>query len=416
MESKIEDRVEMRVIEGRVGAMRLSEFIAFIAACMALNALAIDVMLPAFPSITTHFQLDNPNHTQAVVAVYLAGMGLSQLFYGPLSDSVGRRPVLIGGLVLFLLAGALLAVTDSFATLLAARFMQGFGAGAPRVVAISLARDTYTGRKLGRVLSLAMTVFMAVPILAPSLGELVLLVAPWRWIFGILVAGGAFVLLWAAIRLRESLPPERRRPLSVRAVINGYRTACNSRPAVAYMTALGLVLGAQMGFIISAQAIFAEVFDAGQHFGLLFAVVAAAMAVAALANAHLVTRFGMRQLAISGLVSLVALNAVHLLLATTGSESLEMFILIQMGSMAMFGLLGANLNALAIEPLGHIAGTASSMIGLFTTILGALLGFVVGQFFDGSVVPLTVAYILSGTLALALVMTVSPPPEPLATS
>ena len=392
-----------QVIGRRAGDMGLGEFVAFIAACMALNALAIDVMLPAFPDITTDFLLADSNHTQAVIAVYLVGMGLSQLLFGPVSDSVGRRPVLIGGLALFSLAGLLSAMTDSFATLLAARFVQGFGAGAPRVIAISLARDTYSGRQLGRVMSLAMMVFMAVPILAPSLGQLILLVAPWRWTFGVLVGGGALVLLWTATRLQESLPPDRRRPFAVADVKAAYRMTFACRPAVAYMVALGLVLGAQMGFIISAQAIFAGVFDAGRYFGLLFALVASAMALAAFTNSRLVMRFGMRRLAVTSLVVLILLNLAHLGVAVAGGEQLWMFVLLQMGSLAMFGGLGANLNTLAIEPLGHIAGTASSVIGLVTTLLGALLGFAVGQFFDGSVVPLTLAYVVYGILALALV-------------
>ena len=383
--------------------MYFYEFVGFIAACMALNALAIDVMLPALPHLTADFLLKDPNHAQTVIAVYLAGMGVSQLFYGPLSDCFGRRPVLIGGLLLFSLAGLLSAMTTGFGLLLTARFVQGLGAGAPRVIAVSLARDTYAGRELGRVMSLVMMTFMAVPIIAPSIGQLILWVAPWRWTFGALVVGGVLVLLWSILRLQESLPLERRRSLSPSAVVGGYRMTLGSRAAVSYMVALGLVLGAQMGFIISAQRIFAEVFDAGRHFGLLFALVASAMAVAAFTNAQLILQFGMRRLAIAGLITLIVLNLLHLVVAWHGGEPLWGFVFIQMGSMAMFGFLGANLNTLAIEPLGHIAGTASSAIGLFTTVLGALLGFAVGQSFDGSVVPLTLAYVVFSSAALALV-------------
>lgn len=384
--------------------MGFREFVTFIAACMALNALAIDIMLPALPDITLAFGLDDPNHAQMVIAVYLVGMGVSQLFYGPLSDRVGRRPVLIGGLLLFALAGLLSAMTASFEMLLAARFVQGLGAGAPRVIALALARDTHAGRQLGRVMSLAMMIFMAVPVLAPSVGQLILLVAPWRWTFGALVAGGALVLLWSVARLDESLPSDRRRPLSPVAILAGYRMTLGSREALSYMVALGLVLGAQMGFIISAQRIFAEVFDAGRSFGMLFALVASAMALAAFTNSRLVLRFGMRQLAIAGLGSLIVLNMTHLAMAWHGGEALWGFVLIQMGSMAMFGFLGANLNALAIDRLGHIAGTASSAIGVFSTVLGALLGFAVGQSFDGTVVPLTLAYVVLGSAALAAVL------------
>jgi len=384
--------------------MAFAEFVAFVAACMALNALAIDVMLPALPDLNAGFFLHDPNQSQAVIAVYLLGMGASQLIYGPLSDRFGRRPVLIGGLVLFSLAGLLSAVAPSFPLMLAARFVQGLGAGAPRVIAVSLARDTYSGRQLGRVMSLAMMVFMAVPILAPSLGQLILLVAPWRWAFGALVLGGGAVLAWTLFRLEESLPLERRRPMSPAAVIDGFRIALTTRSAMGYMLAMGLVLGAHMGFITSAQRIFMDIFDAGQRFSLLFALVAMAMSVAAFTNSRLVMRFGMRRLAIVGLCALVLLNTAHLLLLSRGPESLPMFLLMQAGSMFLFGFLGANLNALAMEPLGHVAGTASSLIGFFTTVSGALLGFGVGQLFDGSVVPLTLAYVVLGTAALGVVM------------
>ncbi|MCB1887892.1 MAG: multidrug effflux MFS transporter [Rhodocyclaceae bacterium] len=384
--------------------MAFAEFVAFVAACMALNALAIDVMLPALPDLNADFFLADPNQSQAVIAVYLLGMGASQLIYGPLSDRFGRRPVLIGGLMLFSLAGLLSALAPSFPLMLAARFVQGLGAGAPRVIAVSLARDTYSGRQLGRVMSLAMMVFMAVPILAPSLGQLILLVAPWRWAFGALVVGGGAVLGWTLFRLEESLPAERRRPISPAAVIDGFRIALTTRSAMGYMLAMGLVLGAHMGFITSAQRIFMDIFDAGQRFSLLFALVAMAMSVAAFTNSRLVMRFGMRRLAIVGLAALVLLNTAHLLLLTQGPESLPMFLLMQAGSMFLFGFLGANLNALAMEPLGHVAGTASSLIGFFTTVSGALLGFGVGQLFDGSVVPLTLAYVVLGTAALGVVM------------
>ncbi len=384
--------------------MHFRELVAFIAACMALNALAIDIMLPALPDLTRDFHLADPNHAQAVIAVYLVGMGVSQLFYGPLSDRFGRRPVLIGGLLLFSVAGLLSAMSAGFEMLLVARFIQGMGAGAPRVIALALARDTHAGRQLGRVMSLAMMIFMAVPILAPSLGQLILLVAPWRWSFGALVIGGGLVLLWAVARLDETLPLDRRRRLSPAAILAGYRMTLGSREAFSYMVALGLVFGAQMGFIISAQRIFAEVFDAGRSFSLLLALVASAMALTAFTNSRLVLRFGMRRIAIAGLISLVMLNVTHLAVAWHGGEALWGFLLIQMGSMAMFGFLGANLNTLAIDPLGHIAGTASSAIGVFSTVLGALLGFAVGQSFDGTVVPLTLAYVVLGSSALWAVL------------
>jgi len=391
--------------------MGFTEFVGFIAACMALNALAIDVMLPALPMLNADFGLANPNHAQMVIAIYLLGMGTSQLLYGPLSDRFGRRPVLIGGLLVFVVAGLLSAVTNSFGTLLAARLLQGVGAGAPRVIAVSLARDTYSGAQMGRVMSLAMMVFMAVPILAPSLGQLILLVLPWRWTFGALVVASGAVLAWTLLRMQESLPPERRRAISVGAILEGYRITAASRSAVGYMAAMGLVMGAHMGFITSAQQIFVDVFDAGRSFTLLFALIALAMSVAAFTNSRLVHRVGMRRLSLIGLSALVGLNVIHLGLALADLVSLPVFLLLQAGSMFVFGFLASNLNALAMEPLGHVAGTASSLIGFFSTACGALIGFGIGQLFDGSVMPLTASYVVLGMLALTVVSRTGRPME-----
>ncbi len=379
------------------------EMIGFIAACMALNALSIDVMLPALPMLTADFALADPNQVQAVISVYLLGMGTSQLIYGPLSDRFGRRPVLIGGLLLFALAGMLSAMTDSFGTLLAARLLQGFGAGSPRVVATSLARDNYSGAEMGKVMSLAMMVFMAVPILAPSLGQLILLVAPWRWTFGALVVAGGAVLAWTLLRLEESLPVERRRSISPRAIFEAYRITLSTRVTVGYMTAMGLVIGGHLAFITSAQQIFTEVFDAGRSFTLLFALLALAMSVAAFTNARLVHGVGMRRLTLIGLSGLVAINLIHLGLALADLVSLPAFLLLQGGSMFVFGFTAANLNSMAMEPVGQVAGTASSMLGSFGTVVGAAIGFLVGQLFDGSVTPLAAAYVVLGVLALATV-------------
>jgi DHA1 family bicyclomycin/chloramphenicol resistance-like MFS transporter len=312
--------------------------------------------------------------------------------------------VLIGGLTLFSLAGLLSAFTQGFSMLLLARFVQGVGAGAPRVVAFSLARDSYSGPQLGRVLSLAVMLFMAAPILAPSLGQLILLVAPWRWVFGALVLGGGILLVWALLRLEETLPVERRRSISPRAVLESFRITITTRAAVGYTLALGLVMGSQMGFVISAQRIFMDIFDTGGSFTLLFALVALAMSVAAFTNSRLVLRFGMRHLVVVGLGALILLNTAHLALVWLDTESLTVFMLMQSGSMFIFGFLGANLNTLAIEPLGHVAGTGSSAIGFFTTVCGALLGFGIGQLFDGSVVPLTLAYVVLGLTALTMVV------------
>lgn len=383
--------------------MPFGEFVAFIAACMALNAMSIDIMLPALPLLHDDFKLASPNQAQSVIAFFLIGTGFSQIFYGPLADRFGRKPVIIAGLSLFILAGFLTLVADSFAALLAARALQGIGAGAPRVMAISLARDCYAGALMARVMSLAVMVFMIVPVLAPSLGQLVLMLAPsWHWVFGVLLVSGIALLAWAVSRLSETLPPERRMPLTPRAVYSAYRQTLTTRRCVGYTTAVALIFGAHMGFIYSSQQIFVDVFHAEKSFPLLFAAIALTTGLAAFTNSKLVRRIGMRRLSVGSLIAIVVINLFHLALDLAGYETLLLFMLLQGASVFTFGLLGANLNALAMEPMGHIAGTASSMIGFVSTIGGALIGIAIGFMFNGTVLPLNAAYVALAAASLAI--------------
>jgi DHA1 family bicyclomycin/chloramphenicol resistance-like MFS transporter len=383
--------------------MAFGEFVGFIAACMALSAMSIDIMLPAFPLLHADFKLADPNQAQSVIAFFFVGIGASQLFYGPLADRFGRKPVIIAGLTLFVFAGVLTTIANSFTTLLAARVLQGIGAGAPRVMAVSLARDCYAGALMARVMSLAVMIFMIVPVLAPSLGQLILMVAPsWHWVFGALVVAGAMLLVWTITRLKETLPPERRLPLTPRSVYSAYRQTLTTRRCVGYMLAVSLVFGAHIGFISSSQQIFVDVFDAKRSFPLLFAAIALTTGLAAFVNSKIVRRVGMRRLSVTGLVAIVVINVFHLVIDLAGYETLLVFMVLQGASVFTFGLLGANLNALAMEPMGHIAGTASSMIGFVSTSVGALIGMVIGLMFNGTVVPLNGAYVVLALASLVI--------------
>jgi len=383
--------------------MTFGEFVGFVAACMALSAMSIDIMLPALPLLHADFKLADPNQAQAVIAFFLIGTGFSQIFYGPLADRFGRKPILIAGLTLFTLAGVLTMVANSFTTLLAARALQGIGAGAPRVMAVSLVRDRYAGARMARVMSLAVMIFMIVPVLAPSLGQLVMMVTPnWHWVFGTLVVAGIALLIWTVVRLSESLPLERRMPLTPRSVYSAYRQTLTTRRCSGYMLALSLIFGAHIGFIYSSQQIFVDVFDAGRSFPLLFAAIALTTGMAAFLNSKLVRRVGMRRIVVTGLTAIIFINLFHLGFNLAGYESLPMFMLLQGASVFTFGLLASNLNALAMEPMGHIAGTASSVIGFVSTIGGALIGLAIGLMFNGTVIPLVGAYVALALVALVI--------------
>lgn len=384
--------------------MSFRSFVTLTAALMAVNALAIDSMLPALPEMAETLGIMEANHRQWIVTAYLLGFGVAQIVYGTLSDRFGRRPVLLFGLGLYVLASIAAAFSGSFEAMMWARVAQGIGAAATRVLAVSIVRDCYSGRDMARVMSLAMIVFLAVPILAPSIGQAILWVAPWRWIFGVLTIFGASVMLWAAFRLPETLHEEDRKPIEFHSVVAAFRTTLTTRIAVGYMSAMAFVIGGLFGFINSAQQVFVDVFAAPQLFTIIFALIAGFMAVASLVNSRIVVRLGMRRVSHAALLGYIAFTGTHALIALAGHESLWSFTVLQGGAMFCFGLLAPNFGALAMDPLGHVAGTASSVQGFVTTVGGALIGFYIGQHFDGTVVPLTLGFSLCGLVALGIVL------------
>ena len=380
------------------------QFVALVAAIMAVNALAIDSMMPALAVIGHELGVTTENGRQWVITSYLLGFGIAQIFYGPLADRFGRKRVLQTGIGIYIVFSLLAALAVSFEMLLAARAVQGIGAAASRVLVVSIVRDRFSGRQMARVMSLTLIVFLAVPILAPSIGQLVLLVAPWRWIFGGLAMFGTAMMTWIALRLPETLHAEDRLQMSRAAVFQAFRATLTTRVAVGYMLATTLVLGGLFGFINSAQQVFVEVFDEPLYFTLNFAVIAGCMAVASLFNARIVGRIGTRRVSHSALLAYTGFAFLHALVVFAGCETLATFTIFQSLLMFCFGLLAPNFGAMAMEPLGHVAGTAASVQGSCTTIGGALVGFFVGQHFDGTVRPLMLGFVLCALASIVAVL------------
>src|SRR3546814_67114 len=270
------------------------EFVGIVAALMALNALAIDVMLPALPEIGEALNIVEENQRQWIITSYLLGFGSAQLVWGTLADRFGRRPILLVCLSSYVLFSAASAFADSFALMMVARVLQGIAAAAARVLAVSIVRDRYSGRQMARVMSLSFIVFLGVPILAPSIGQLILLIAPWRWIFGILGGTGMIVLIWTAWRLPETLHPEYRLPITPQRWFGAWRMVIGQCMSIGYTVALALLVGSLFGFINSAQQIFFDVFHQPKLFTLVFAGVAGSMAIASFVNSHIVERLGTR--------------------------------------------------------------------------------------------------------------------------
>jgi DHA1 family bicyclomycin/chloramphenicol resistance-like MFS transporter len=393
-----------RPLDGPHPGMGFGQFVALIAAMMATNALAIDSMLPAMPQIGHALGVATDNERQWILTAYLLGFGAAQIVYGPLADRYGRKPVLLVGLSLYVVFAALCAFATSFEMLLLARALCGIGAAATRVLSVSIVRDCYSGRQMARVMSLSFIVFLGVPIIAPSVGQAILLVAPWPWVFGVLAIFGLAVIAWSWIKLPETLHPEDRVPLAAGPVMAAFGECLTNRVAVGYTLAATLVLGGLFGFLNSAQQVFVDVLGAGKLFTLIFAAIAGGIAVSSLINSHVVERLGMRLVSHVSLFGYLVFAIIHALVAVSGHETLWTFSLLQAGMMFCFGMVMSNFGAIAMEPLGHLAGTAASVQGFITTIGGALFGFWIGQLFDGTTVPLTLGFAGFGIAGLVAVL------------
>jgi DHA1 family bicyclomycin/chloramphenicol resistance-like MFS transporter len=383
--------------------MGFAEFVAMIAALMALNALAIDIMLPALHQIGAALTVVQENKRQLVLSSYLLGFGIGQLLIGSISDRYGRRPVLLWGLAIYVLAATLCSVAPSFDMLLAGRILQGVASAAPRVITISIVRDCYSGRRMASVMSLAMMIFMAVPVLAPSIGQAVLLVASWRVIFALLAIYGLVMAGWTALRLPETLPVASRRSGAPLEILRAFREVLTTRQTVGYALAGGMMFGATFGFLVSAQQVFTDVFGLGPYFPLAFAAVALAMSLSSFLNSRLVVRFGMRRLSHGAVTVFIGLAATAALMARVGALTVVPFMIMLGGMMFLLGMIFSNFNALALEPQGRIAGTASSLVGSVSTLIATVIGYAIGQAYDGTLVPLTTGYIIFGAATLVII-------------
>jgi MFS transporter, DHA1 family, multidrug resistance protein len=380
------------------------EFIALIAALMALNALAIDVMLPALPYMGEALGIANENERQLVVTSYMLGMGIAVLGFGPLTDRFGRRAPLLWGVGIYIAAATAAAFVQDFTLLLVLRFIQGMGAASVRVIATAVVRDRYSGREMAEVMSLTFMVFMAVPIIAPGIGQVLLLTGPWQTIFVFMGLLAAAFFAWTWIRLPETLPVAERRPLSLRSVIDGFVIVCTNRMAFFYGLAGMFLFGALFGFITSSQQIYVDIYGLGVYFPVAFAAMAGLMAVSSFTNARVVRTFGMRRLSHGAMIVFTVGSAIWLSLALIGFLPLWLFFSLLAVIMFCFGWSASNMNSLSMEPLGKVAGTAASVFGFIQTVGGALIGHYTGQHFDGTTVPAASGYFAMGVLALVCIL------------
>jgi len=380
------------------------EFIALMAALMALNALAIDVMLPALPYMGEALGVSSENERQFVISAYMIGMGVAQLAFGPLTDRFGRRGPLLAGMGIYIIAALAAIFAPSFGALIALRVIQGMGAASVRVISTAVIRDRYEGRAMAEVMSLVFMVFMAIPIIAPGIGQVILLIGDWHNIFIFMGLLASAFWLWTFIRLPETLPVAERRPLSFKSVYDGFVIVCTNRVAFSYGLAGTFLFGALFGFISSSQQIYVDIYGLGVYFPVAFAAMAGLMGVSSFTNSKIVRRFGMRRLSHGAMLTFTGFSAIWLAFALTGFLPLWLFFSLLAIIMFSFGWSASNMNSLSMEPLGAVAGTAAAVFGFIQTVGGALIGGYIGQLFNGTTIPVAAGYLSMGILALLCIL------------
>jgi len=389
----------------RAQAMPFGEFVALMGTMTALIALSIDMMLPALPAIAATLGVRRANDTQLIVSLLFLGFGFGQFFYGPISESVGRKPAVYVGLALFSTGCVLALVAQSFSVMLVGRVLQGIGVGGPRAMTIALVRDRFEGRAMARVMSLVMTVFILVPVIAPSIGQAVLRFAGWRSIFAVYLTLSLVLWVWFAWRQEETLVAARRLPLSPSNIARGAIEVTTNRLAVGYTVAAGLVYGAFIGYLSSVQQILQQLYALGPRFPLYFATLAIALGGASLSNARLVGRYGMRHLAGLALKVVCVISVIFLgvVVYMAGHPPLWTLITYLLASFFGIGLLYGNLQALAMQPLGHIAGIGAAVVGGSSTLISLACGTLIGQSYNNTVLPLVAGFAILSALSMAAI-------------
>lgn len=380
------------------------ELTVMMSSLMALNALAIDSMLPAFPAMAKGLGLVDPNQIQFIISTFLAGTGIGALIYGPLSDRYGRKPILLiatMGAAVFSLA---CSVSPSFEIILAMRFAHGLLAAAMGVLVISVIRDQFEGDAMARRMSTIFLIFMIVPIIAPTIGQAVLLFVGWRTIFDLMALMAVAATIWVYLRLPETLAPENVIPIEPHALAKAWKIVVLNRNSAGYMLGAGIVQGALFGYLNSSQQMFDKVFNAADFFTIGFAIVAIGIAASNFTNSRIVERFGARRVSQTALLTFIALGALQLLAARFAPTSLPLFLALLTCNMAMIGFIGSNFSSIAMTPFGHVAGAASSFQTFVRTVTAASLGALIGQQFNGTVFPVALGFLCCGLVALALVL------------
>jgi len=382
-----------------------AEFVVIISTMMSLIALSIDAMLPALPAIGRDLMVENPNDRQLVISMIFLGLAFGQMFFGPLSDSTGRKPAMYVGYVIFLIGTLVSVFAVSFPMMLAGRLLQGIGVSAPRAITLAIVRDRYEGARMAQVMSFVMTVFILVPIIAPTLGQGVLLFSGWRSIFVLFILMALITIVWFGVRMPETLEVEKRSPFSLNRITSAILEILRNRIALGYTVSAGLISGAFLGYLNSAQQIFQDQYGLGELFPIIFSLGAVSIGLASFSNSRLVMRYGMRFLVNWSLriIVLLAIIAFAIALMTAGSPPLWLFMVYLLSSFFCVGILFGNQNSLAMEPLGHLAGIGAAMVGSLSTLIQMPIGTFIGQNYNYTIIPFVVGMGIMGGLCILVI-------------
>jgi DHA1 family bicyclomycin/chloramphenicol resistance-like MFS transporter len=378
------------------------EFVIILSLMMAITALSIDAMLPALPQMGSDLGVANPNDRQLIVSLIFFGQAFGQLLFGPLSDKTGRKPALYAGYALYIIGSLVSVFSLDFAMMLLGRVLQGIGISAPRAVSLALVRDQFEGRRMAQVMSFTMLIFILVPMIAPSIGQGILLLAGWRSIFGGFILFALITVIWFGLRMPETLALENRIPFSLRRIVRSIREILKIRPAIGYTLLAGMLNGVFLGYLNSAQQIFQEQYALGELFPLYFATISLSLGAAALLNARLVMRYGMRKLVRWALGAVLGLAMLFLgvCVVLAGHPPLWALMAYLMLSFFCTGIMFGNINAMAMQPLGHLAGTGAAVVGSISTLVSMLIGMLIGQSYDGTVLPLVVGMVVATGISI----------------
>ena len=388
------------------------EFIALMASLMSIVALSIDALLPALPDIGNHLGVVDANDNQLLITMIFLGIGFGQLLFGPLSDSFGRKPIVYIGFSLFIIASIICVTTKNFEIMVIGRILQGVGLSSPRSIALSMIRDMFSGDYMAKVMSIIVMFFILVPVVAPTLGQWLIILFNWQSIFYFNLIFGVLVMIWFGLRQNETLPKEKRIKFSSHLFVDGVKEFLKYKEAVAFTFVSGFITGSFMVYLSTSQQIFQEQYDLAEMFPYIFASLAISVGFATYLNSRFVERYGMWRMAFTAAIAYSVVSILYVILFISGNNP---SIVVLLGFLALqffaVGFLFGNLRAIAMEPLGHIAGIGAAINGFVSTVMAVPIANYIGSFVSNSVLPLFIGFSIFGILSVFVFLIMRKRPE-----